>query len=79
MGEGNAAIQSGGRAACSGGEGSVMTHTAGSVTTKSIAFKYVMAFEPYRNTWYLNQVMAGLPYIKIYFFLNTYSLESKMS
>ena len=33
-----------------GGGGSVMTHTAGSVTTQSIAFKYVMAFEPYRNT-----------------------------
>ncbi len=34
-----------------------------------------MAFEPYRYTWYLKQVMAGLPYIKIY---NTYSTESKM-
>jgi hypothetical protein len=33
-----------------GGGGSVMTHTAGSVTTQSIAFKYVMAPEPYRNT-----------------------------
>jgi hypothetical protein len=33
-----------------GGGGSVMTHTAGSVTTQSIAFKYVMASEPYRNT-----------------------------
>jgi len=32
------------------GGGSVVTHTAGSVTTQSIAFKYVMAFEPYRNT-----------------------------
>ncbi len=51
-----------------GGGGSVMTHTAGSVTTQSIAFKYVMAFEPYRNSWYLKQVMACLPYIKIYFF-----------
>ncbi len=51
-----------------GGWGSVVTHTAGSVTTQSIAFKYVMAFKPYRNTWYLKQVMAGLPYIKIYFF-----------
>jgi hypothetical protein len=50
------------------GWGSVMTYTAGSVTTRSIAFKYVMASEPYRNTWYLKQVMAGLPYIKIYFF-----------
>ncbi len=68
MGEGNAAIQSGGRAASSGGGGSVVTHTAGSVTTQSIAFKYVMAFKPYGTTWYLKQVMAGLPYIQIYFF-----------
>ncbi len=51
-----------------GGGASVMTHTAGSVTTQSIAFKYVMASEPDRNTWYLKQVMASLPYIKIYFF-----------
>ncbi len=72
MGEGNAAIQSGGRAACIvGGGGSVMIHTAGSVTTQSISFKYVMASEPYRNTWYLKQMMAGLPYIKVYFFRNT--------
>ncbi len=68
MDEGNAAIQSGGRLPAVGSWGSVMTHTAGSVTTQSIAFKYVMASEPYRNTWYLKQVMAGLPYIKIYFF-----------
>jgi hypothetical protein len=54
-----------------GDGGSVVTHTAGSVTTQSIAFKYVMAFKPYRNTRYLKQVMAGLPNIKIYFFLNT--------
>jgi hypothetical protein len=33
-----------------GGGGGVMTQTAGSVTTQSIAFKYVMATEPYRNT-----------------------------
>jgi hypothetical protein len=33
----------------------------------NIAFKYVMASEPYSYTWYLKQVMAGLPYIKIYF------------
>ncbi len=43
--------------------GSVMTHTTGSVSTQSIAIKYVMASKPYRNTWYLKQVMAGLPYI----------------
>jgi hypothetical protein len=32
-----------------GGGGSVVTHTAGSVTIRSIAFKYVMAFKPYRT------------------------------
>jgi hypothetical protein len=78
MGEGYAAIRRGGRAACNGGGGgSQMTHTAGSVTTQSIALKYVMAFEPHRYPWYLKQVMAGLPYIKIYFFKNTYRNESK--
>jgi hypothetical protein len=50
MGEGNAAIQSGGGLPVVGGGVSVMTHTARSVTIQSIAFKYVMAFEPYRNT-----------------------------
>ncbi len=68
MGEGNAVIQSGGRAPVVGGGGSVVTHTASSVATQSIAFKYVMALKPYRTTWYLKQVMAGLPYIQIYFF-----------
>jgi hypothetical protein len=33
-----------------GGGGSVVTHTAGSVTTLSKAFKYVIAFKPYRTT-----------------------------
>ena len=51
-----------------GAGGSLITYSAGSVTTQSIALKYVMASEPYRYTWYLKQVMAGLPYIKIYFF-----------
>ncbi len=69
MGEGYAAINRGRRAAVEGGGGSLMTHSAGSVTTQSIALKYVMAYEPYRYTWYLKHVMAGLPYIKI--FLNT--------
>jgi hypothetical protein len=55
-------------AACYGGWGSVMTHSAGSVTTHSIAFKCVMTSEPYRYTCYLKQVTAGLPYIRIYFF-----------
>jgi hypothetical protein len=40
MGEGYAAIHRGGGAACSGGwGGSLMTHSAGSVTTQSIALK----------------------------------------
>jgi hypothetical protein len=43
MGEGNAAKIGGGLPEVGGG-GSVMTHTAGSVTTQSVAFKYVMAF-----------------------------------
>jgi hypothetical protein len=30
--------------------GSLMTHGTGSVTTLSIAFKYVMALEPYMYT-----------------------------
>jgi hypothetical protein len=50
MGEGNAAYKVGGGLPLVGGGGSVMTYTAGSGTTQSIAFKYVMAFEPYRNT-----------------------------
>jgi hypothetical protein len=48
MGEGYAAICRGGRAACNGEWG--LTHSAGSVTTQSIAIKYVMASEPYRHT-----------------------------
>ncbi len=67
MGEGCAATQSGGGLPVVGGGCSLMTHSAGSVTTQSIAFKQVMASEPYRYTWYLKQVMAGLPYIKILF------------
>ncbi len=34
-----------------------------------------MASVPYRYTWYLKQVLAGFPYNKIYFFLNTDSIE----
>jgi hypothetical protein len=68
MVEGNAAIQSGGGLPVVGDRGSAMTHTAGSLTTQSIAFKYVMASGPYRNICYLKHVMAGLPYIEIYFF-----------
>ncbi len=69
MGEGgSAAIQSGRGLPVVGHEDSLMTHSAGSVTSQSIALKYVMASEPYRYTWYLKQVMASLPYIKFYFF-----------
>ncbi len=39
MGEGSAAIQSREGLPVVGGGGSVMTHTAGSVATQSIAFK----------------------------------------
>ncbi len=60
-----------------GGGCSLMTHSAGSVTMQSIALKYVMASEPYRYTWYLQQVMAGLQYIKIYFFKTLVALEVK--
>ncbi len=49
MGEGYAAIHRGGGLPVVGG-GSQMTHSAGSVTTQSIALKYVMASKPYRYT-----------------------------
>ncbi len=41
MGEGSAAIQRGGGLPVVGGGGSLMTHCADSVSTRSIAFKYV--------------------------------------
>jgi hypothetical protein len=50
MGEGNAAIQRGGGLPVVGGGGRLMTHSAGSVTAQSMAFKYVMASEPYSYT-----------------------------
>jgi hypothetical protein len=50
MGEGYAAIHRGGGLPIVGGGGSLMTHSAGSVTTQSIALKYVMASKPYRYT-----------------------------
>jgi hypothetical protein len=43
MGEGHAAIHRGEGLPVVGGGGSLMTHSAGSVTTQSIAFKYVIA------------------------------------
>ncbi len=50
IGEGYAAIQRGGGRPAVGGGGSLMTYSAGSETTLSVAFKYVMASEPYRYT-----------------------------
>jgi hypothetical protein len=50
MGEVYAAIHRGGGLPVVGGGDSLMTHSAGSVTTQSIALKYVMASEPYRYT-----------------------------
>jgi hypothetical protein len=47
------------------------------VTIKSVGFNYVMVILPYRYTWYLKQVMAWLPYIKIYFFKTLIALKLK--
>jgi hypothetical protein len=68
MGEGYAATQIWGGLPVEGDGGSLMTHSAGSVTTQSIALKYVMASEPYRYTCYLKQVLTGLSYVKILLF-----------
>ncbi len=54
-----------GYAAIHRGWGSLMTHSAGSVTTKSISLKCVMAYEQYMYTWYLKQIIAGSPYIDL--------------
>ncbi len=51
----------GGRGSPVAGVGSQMTHGDGSITLKVYHSKYVMASEPYRYTWYLIQVMEGLP------------------
>jgi hypothetical protein len=58
--------------------GSLMTHSASSVITQSIALKYARASKKYGYTWFLKQVMAGLPHIEIYFFEHSYSIESKL-
>jgi hypothetical protein len=47
--------------------GSLMVHNAGSVTTQNIAFKYVMASEPYGYICYLKQVMAACHTLKLIF------------
>jgi hypothetical protein len=49
MGEGHADILRG-LPLVGGGGGSLMTHSTRSVTIQNIAFKYVMASEPYRYT-----------------------------
>ncbi len=46
----------------------------GPLTNQSIAFKCVLVSEPYRHTWYLKQVVSGLPFIKFYLFNNTYNI-----
>jgi len=74
MGETNAAIQSRGGLPVMVDGGILMTCKASSVTTQTTAFKCVMVSEPYRNTCYLKQVMAVLPYIRIYFFKTLKSL-----
>jgi hypothetical protein len=56
---------------------SLLSHNAGSATTQSKAFIYMMASEPYRYTWYLKQFLAGLPYIKIYFFKTLIAFKVK--
>jgi hypothetical protein len=48
MGEG------GGKVACRGGWGSLMTHCVASVTTQSTAFKYVMVSKPF------NKILEGM-------------------
>jgi hypothetical protein len=45
-----------------------MTHSAGSETTQSTAFKNGMVSQPYKYILYLTQVMEGSPYGKIYLF-----------
>jgi hypothetical protein len=47
MGEGYSDIQMAGGLPVVRGGGSLMTHRAGSATTQTIAFIYVMASEPY--------------------------------
>jgi hypothetical protein len=77
MDEGYVAIQRGGGLPVVMGGGSLMTHIAGSITSQSIAFNYVMASEPYRFTFYIKQVMAGLQYIKVNFFETLMFLDSR--
>jgi hypothetical protein len=71
MGKGYVAIWGGGGLPFVGGVGSLMTHSAGFVTTQSIAFKYVMASVPSRYT------MAGLLNITLYFFKTLIALKVK--
>jgi hypothetical protein len=57
--------------------GNLMTQSSGYVTTQSLAFKYGIAFEPYRYTCYLKQVKAGLPDTKINFSRHFVALKVK--
>jgi len=50
MGESYAAMRGRGLPVVGGGGCSLMNHREGSVTTQSIALKYVMASEPYKYT-----------------------------
>ncbi len=68
MSEGNAAIQSGGRAACSGGWGYCDDSYCRLCNHSNYSIQIGDGFWTKRNTCYLKQVMAGLPYIKNYFF-----------
>jgi hypothetical protein len=52
--------------------GSLMTNSAGSVTTQSIAFKYTMASEPYMNAWEVCHT------VRLTFFQNAFSIEINM-
>jgi hypothetical protein len=72
MGEGSAAVQKGEGLTVMGGGGSLMIHSADSVTNQSVAFKYVMASVPYTGPpIILKRSWQVLPYIKIYFIKNT--------
>jgi hypothetical protein len=52
--------------------GSLVTNSAGSVTTQSIAFKYTMASEPYMNAWQVCHT------VRLTFFQNAFSIEINM-
>ncbi len=61
-----------------GGGGSLMTHSAGSVTTQRKAFKYVMASRPYRYTWYFNRSWKVCHTLGFTFFKTLIALKLKI-